>query len=136
MSNGINKVMLIGNVGSIDIKERVTRVSLATSDSYKDKNSGETIQQTEWHRLVFFGKLAEVAAKYVTKGTKLYVEGAIKYGKYTDNEGVERHTTDIMVRNMNMLGGKSDADPRPPGGPAARRQADHDFMDDEIPDFA
>lgn len=135
MSNGINKVILIGNVGMVEVKERVTRVSLATSDSYKDKNSGETVQLTEWHRLVFFGKLAEIAGKYLTKGSKIYVEGAVKYGKYTDNQGVERHTTDIMVRNMQMLANK-DKDTRPPGGPSGRREADYDFIDDEIPDFA
>ncbi len=106
--NGINKVILIGNVGSIDIKESVTRISLATSDSYTSKQTGEKVENTSWHNLVFFARVAEIANQYVQKGDKLYIEGSLKYGKYTDEHGIERYTTSINVRNMQMLTSKKD----------------------------
>ena len=104
--SGINKVILVGNVGSIEQKGGVVRASLATSEKYRNKQ-GEQVEDTSWHRLVFFGRMAEVAGQYVGKGDQLYVEGSIKYGKYTDNEGIERYTTDINVRSMQMLGSRS-----------------------------
>lgn len=146
---GINKVILIGHVGSTEKKERVTKLSLATSESYKDKNTGEKVEQTSWHRLVFFGKLAEIANQYVGKGDKLYIEGTIKYGKYTDQTGIERYTTDIIVRNMQMLTSKKDkqstgghqgnrplATPGNPPHPAVDQNnyaTNSDFDDDDIP---
>lgn len=134
MAIGVNKVMLIGNVGNIENKGNVTKASLATSESYKDKNTGEKVEKTEWHRLTFFGKLADIAAQYVGKGDKLYVEGAIKYGKYTGNDGIERYSTDIVVRNMQMLGSKGDkqADSRQSQGTKAsppEAATDDDFGD-------
>jgi single-strand DNA-binding protein len=110
----VNKVILVGNVGkepeirSTQSGDSICNLSLATTSKRKDKASGESIEDTQWHRLVFFGKLAEIAGQYVTKGSSLYVEGTLKYGKYTDKTtGVERYTTDIMVSEMQMLGGKS-----------------------------
>jgi len=114
MANGINKVVLIGNIGNIETKNNITKASLATSESYSDKNTGKKVESTQWHRLTFFGKIAEIADKYVKKGDLIYVDGSIRYGKYTDHKGVERHTVDIVVRNMQMLGGKKSKEDRPP----------------------
>ena len=113
--NGINKVILVGTVGK-DPEMRYSQsgtanvsLSLATNESWKDK-SGEKQVRTEWHRLKFFGKLAEITGEYVKKGQQLYVEGSLRTDKYTDKQGVERYTTDIIVSEMQMLGGRRDAD--------------------------
>ena len=132
MATGVNKCILIGNVGMIESKGNITKASLATSESYKNKQ-GEKVDSTQWHRLVFFGKLAEIADKYVSKGDKLYIEGQIKYGKYTDNNGVERYSTDITVRNMQMLGSKKEGAPKAPNGNVAEASSHDDFEDDTIP---
>ena len=112
MARGINKVILVGTVGK-DPEVRYSQagsanvtLSLATNESWKDKN-GEKQERTEWHRLKFFGKLAEIAGEYVKKGQQLYVEGSLRTDKYTDKQGVERYTTDIIVNDMQMLGGKA-----------------------------
>jgi single-strand DNA-binding protein len=140
MASGINKVILVGNVGMVEIRGAVTKASLATSESYNDKNTGEKIERTEWHRLVFFGKLAEIFSKYVSKGDKVYVEGSIKYGKYTDNSGTERYSTDIVVRNMQMLGSsnKKDGQQRQKNNQKKQQnipteQSSETFYDDPIP---
>ncbi len=111
MARGINKVILVGTVGK-DPEVRYSQagsanvtLSLATNESWKDKN-GEKQERTEWHRLKFFGKLAEIAGEYVKKGQQLYVEGALRTDKYTDKQGIERYTTDIIVNEMQMLGGR------------------------------
>jgi single-strand DNA-binding protein len=83
-------------------------VSLATSESWKDKQTGEMQDRTEWHRVKFFGKLAEIAGEYLKKGKQVYIEGSIRSSKYTDKEGVERWTTDIIANNMQMLGGSGE----------------------------
>lgn len=144
MANGINKVILIGNLGA-DPEMRQTQngtpvanLSLATSDTWKDKQSGEKKQATEWHRVAFFGPVAEIASKYLTKGSKVYVEGAIRTNKYTDKEGVERYSTEIMGRDMQMLGegggssqapqGQSQGQDRQPATTGA-----NDDLDDDIP---
>lgn len=115
MAKGVNKVILVGTVGK-DPEVRYSQacsanasLSIATNEKWKDKN-GELQQRTEWHRLKFFGKLAEIVGEYVKKGQTIYVEGSLRTDKYTDKQGVERYTTDIIVNEMQMLGGKRDGD--------------------------
>ncbi len=115
MANGINKVILVGNLGSdpetkySQAGTATTRISVATSSSWKDRD-GNKQERTEWHRVVFFGKLAEIAGEYLRKGTQVYIEGSIRYGKYADKDGVERYTTDIIADEMQMLGAKQEGD--------------------------
>ncbi len=115
-ARGVNKVILVGNLGN-DPEVRyaangncITNVSLATSESYKDKNTGQEVEKTEWHRVVFFQKLAEIAGEYLRKGSQIYIEGKLKTTKYTDNNGVEKYSTDIVVDGfdgkLQMLGSK------------------------------
>lgn len=114
-SRGVNKVIIVGNLGNDpDVKYAangncITNISVATSESYKDKNTGQNVDKTEWHRVVFFGKLAEIAGEYLRKGSQIYIEGKLKTTKYTDNNGVEKYSTDIVVDGfdgkMQMLGG-------------------------------
>ena len=147
MNRGVNKVTLIGNLGA-DPETRytasgaaITMVSLATSESWKDKQTGEAKERTEWHRVKFFGKLAEIAGEYLKKGRQVYVEGSIRTDKYTDKEGVERYATDIIANEMQMLGGTGeggapkDAKPSRPvkGCPQPDQGNAGDFEDDEIP---
>lgn len=102
-ARGINKVILVGNIGNepemryMPNGNAVATVSLATSDAWKDKNTGEQQERTEWHRVVFFGKLAEIVGQYVHKGSKLYVEGRLQTRKWTDQQGVDRYTTEVVV---------------------------------------
>lgn len=119
---GVNKVTLIGNVGA-DPETRytqngsaITTLRLATSDSWTDKQSGQKQERTEWHRVKMFGKLAEVAGEYVKKGRQIYVEGSIRTEKYTDKEGAERFSTDIIANEMQLLGGERQRDSREPAG--------------------
>ncbi len=147
MARGVNKVMLVGNLGN-DPETKytqggmaITKVSLATTSVRKDKD-GNQQERTEWHRVSFFGKLAEIAGEYLRKGSTVYVEGSIKYDKYTGQDGVEKYTTDIIANEMQMLGGKHDgqqdrpAQQRQPqrqqAAPPARDAFD-DFDDSEIP---
>ena len=122
MARGVNKVILIGNLGA-DPETRYSAsgtamcsVSLATSENWKDKQTGELQERTEWHRVKFFGRLAEIAGEYLKKGRQVYIEGSIRSNKYTDKEGVERWSTDIIANNMQMLGGPGDGEPRSEGG--------------------
>lgn len=122
MARGVNKVILVGNLGA-DPETRYSAsgtamctVSLATSESWKDKQTGEMQDRTEWHRVKFFGKLAEIAGEYLKKGRQVYIEGSIRSSKYTDKEGVERWSTDIIANNMQMLGGPGDNESRGEGG--------------------
>ena len=108
-SRGINKVILVGNLGN-DPEHRVlpsgggvTNVSLATSESWRDKNSGEQQERTEWHRVVFFKRLAEIASEYLRKGSKVYIEGSLRTRKWQDQSGQDRYTTEIVAREMQML---------------------------------
>jgi single-strand DNA-binding protein len=119
MARGVNKVILIGNCGA-DPETRylpsggaVTNVRIATSESWKDKNTGQTQERTEWHRVVFFNRLAEIAAEYLRKGSKVYVEGSIRTRKWQDKEGKDQYTTEIVANEMQML------DSRGAGGGAA-----------------
>jgi single-strand DNA-binding protein len=107
VARGLNKVQVIGHVGIIETKEhqggKITRISVAVSEKWKDKTSGQDKELTEWFRCVVFGKLAEVAATYVKKGAKLYVEGKLRTTKYTDKEGIERYASDVIVHDLQML---------------------------------
>jgi single-strand DNA-binding protein len=121
----LNKVMIIGNLGR-DPEVRYTadqaaiaNISLATTSSWKDKNSGEKKEETEWHRVVFYGKLAEIVGQYAKKGRPLYVEGRLKTRKWTDKDGVEKYTTEIVADQMQLLGnreGMGDSDGGQGGG--------------------
>jgi single-strand DNA-binding protein len=108
----VNRVILLGNCGR-DPEVRYSangmamcNVSIATSSKRKDKASGEMIEETQWHRVQFYDRLAEIAGEYLKKGKPVYVEGRLKYGKYTDKDGVERNTTDVVAENMQLLGGR------------------------------
>jgi single-strand DNA-binding protein len=166
MARGVNKVILVGNLGA-DPEMRHTgggtaicSFNLATSESWTDKQSGEKQERTEWHRVKLFGRLAEIAGEYLKKGRQVYIEGSLRTDKYTDKQGIERYSTDIIASEMQMLGGGGEGGAgggggfqreRPqsggqrPGGGQSRggdygnppRQspapADNGFADDEIP---
>ncbi|MCZ6664503.1 MAG: single-stranded DNA-binding protein, partial [Gammaproteobacteria bacterium] len=112
MARGINKATLIGNLGA-DPEIRYTtngsavaNVRLATAESWRDKESGEQQERTEWHRVVFFGRLAEIVEQYLHKGSQIYVEGRIQTRKWQDRDGNDRYTTEIVANEMQMLGGR------------------------------
>jgi single-strand DNA-binding protein len=112
MARGINKVILVGNLG-VDPETRympsgaaVTNIRIATSESWKDKQTGEQQERTEWHRVVFFGRLAEIAAEYLRKGSQVYVEGSLRTRKWQGQDGQDRYTTEIVADEMQMLGGR------------------------------
>ncbi|MCR6685377.1 single-stranded DNA-binding protein [Pseudoxanthomonas sp.] len=125
MARGINKVILVGNLGNDpDTKYTqggmaVTRISLATTSVRKDRE-GNSQERTEWHRVVFFGKLGEIAGEYLRKGSQVYVEGEIRYDKFTGQDGVEKYTTDIVANEMQMLGGRGGGEGGGGGGYADR----------------
>lgn len=162
----VNKVILVGNCGRdpeiryLPSGQAVANVSVATSSRRKDKNTGESIEDTQWHRVTFYDRLAEIAGEYVKKGQPIYVEGRLKYGKYTDQSGIEKNTVDIIATEMQLLGkregmGGPSGDEGGSGGgysrpaPASRPQAPaprqappqaqarpasgFDDMDDDIP---
>ena len=113
MARGINKVILVGNCGK-DPETRympsggaVTNVSIATAEGWKDKQTGETKERTEWHNIVFFNRLAEIAGEYLKKGSQIYVEGSLRTRKWQDKEGKDRYTTEIVANEMQMLGSRS-----------------------------
>lgn len=109
----VNKVIIVGNLGRdpetryMPNGEAVTNIAVATTESWKDKNSGEKKEITEWHRITFYRKLAEIAGQYLKKGSQIYVEGRLQTRKWTDKEGVERYTTEIIADTMQMLGSRS-----------------------------
>jgi single-strand DNA-binding protein len=114
MARGVNKVILIGNLGA-DPETRfmpsggaVTNVRLATSESWKDRQSGQMQERTEWHRVVFFNKLGEIAGEYLKKGSKVYIEGSIRTRKWQGQDGQDRYTTEIVANEMQMLDGRGD----------------------------
>jgi single-strand DNA-binding protein len=163
----VNKVILVGNLGKdpevryMPNGEAVTNITLATTDSWKDKSSGDKRETTEWHRVVFFRKLAEIAGQYLKKGSQVYIEGSLKTRKWQDKDGQDRYTTEIVASEMKMLGsrqgaGDSSADDYPRERPAyapgvaSRPQASmeggspagsaggsggsgNSFMDDDVP---
>jgi single-strand DNA-binding protein len=131
----INKVIIVGNLG-VDPETRympsgeaVTNISVATTDKWKDKESGEQKEATEWHRIAFFGKLAEIAGEYLKKGSQVYVEGKLQTKKWKDKEGNDRYTTQINGQLMQMLGGKPDSKEEKPSEPKAKPSSD----DGDIP---
>ena len=151
MARGINKVILVGTLGAdpdtryTPSNAAVTNLSLATNESWKDKQSGEQKEKTEWHRIVMFNRLAEIASEYLRKGSQIYIEGKIQTRKWEDKEGKDRWTTEIVANEMQMLGGRSSGGN--PGGasgsefassgssaptPAPSSDASDDF-DDDIP---
>ena len=165
MARGVNKVILVGNLGN-DPEVRYTTsgtaiatLSLATSESWTDKQSGEKQERTEWHRVKMFGKLAEIAGEYLKKGRQVYIEGSLRTDKYTDKSGVEKYSTDIIASDMQMLGGGGEGGAggggfqrerpqgggqrqgggsagQPRGGDEPRRAPpppDNGFADDDIP---
>ncbi|MEY3502365.1 MAG: hypothetical protein RL763_433 [Pseudomonadota bacterium] len=153
----VNKVILMGNCGRdpevryLPSGQAVANVSIATSTKRKDKSSGETIEDTQWHRITFYDRLAEIAGEYVKKGRPIYVEGRLKYGTYTDKTtGVEKNTVDIIATELQLLGGRegmggpseegasrAPARSAPPAASAPRAAAPaksgFDDMDDDIP---
>ncbi|MDI3895648.1 single-stranded DNA-binding protein [Pseudomonas aeruginosa] len=145
---GVNKVILVGNVGS-DPETRympngnaVTNITLATSESWKDKQTGQQQERTEWHRVVFFGKLAEIVGQHVKKGQQLYVEGSLRTRKWQAQDGQDRYTTEIIVDmhgQMQMLGGKpgneqtAQSRPSPQQQSAPQQRSAQDEFDDDIP---
>ncbi len=157
MARGINKVILVGNLGNDpDVRytaggAAVANVSIATTEAWKDRESGEMQEKTEWHKVVFFGKLAEIVAEYVKKGSQIYIEGRLQTRKWQDKEGNERYTTEIVANEMQMLGGRSsggggsggspererpapsEGSSKPSRSSAARPAADQNFVDDDIP---
>ena len=147
----VNKVILVGNLGkdpeihAFPSGEQVANASLATTSRWKDKQSGEMKEHTEWHRLVFNGRLAEIAGQYLRKGSQIYVEGSIRTRKWTDQQsGQDRYSTEIRVDQMQMLGGKGDGQQSPTTAPAHKpasnitaaevaRAGGIEDMDDDIP---
>ena len=165
----VNKVILVGNCGRdpeiryLPSGQAVANVSVATSSRRKDKNTGESIEDTQWHRVTFYDRLAEIAGEYLKKGRPVYVEGRLKYGKYTDQSGIEKNTVDIIATELQLLGGREGmggpgesedgggqqqaprrmAPPPPPRAaapaqaprqaPAPRPASGFDDMDDDIP---
>ncbi len=113
-SRGINKVIVLGNLGNDPEMKYATsgsaiaRISIATSEHWNDKNTGEKQERTEWHRVVFFGKLAEIVGEYLRKGSQVYVEGSLRTQKWQDEQGNDRYTTEIIASDMQMLGGRQD----------------------------
>lgn len=151
MARGVNKVILIGHLGrDPEVRyspngQAIANVNLATSETWKDKNTGEKQERTEWHRIVFFGRLAEIAGEYLKKGMQIYVGGRLQTRKWQDKDGNDRYTTEIVAADMQMLGSRAGAgvpdegfasEPMPSGaaerGSARAGQAAEDF-DDDIP---
>lgn len=143
----INKVIVIGNLGK-DPEVRyspsgsaVCNITVATTRSWKDKTSGDKVEETEWHRIVFYDLLAEIAGEYLRKGRPVYVEGRLKTRKWTDKENVERYTTEIVAENMQLLGGRDEGEApatrqRPAAAPkpsAPKTSTGFGDMDDDIP---
>ena len=142
----VNKVIIVGNLGRdpevryMPSGDALANIAVATTDKWKDKATGEQKEATEWHRISFFGKLAEIVGQYLVKGSQVYVEGKLKTRKYTDKDGVEKYSTEIVADSMQMLGSKaasagqqssqSSAPARPRPAP---QQSSADFQDDEIP---
>lgn len=135
MSRGINKVILVGHLGAdpetkyMPSGGAVTNIRLATSEAWKDKQSGEMQERTEWHRVVMFNRLGEIAAEYLRKGSQVYIEGSIRTRKWQGNDGQDRYTTEIVANEMQMLGGRGGGEGggggggRPSGGGQSSRSS-------------
>lgn len=140
MSNGVNKVILIGNLGAdpetryMASGDAVTHIRMATNESWKDQKTGELQERTEWHRVMFFRRLGEIAAQYLRTGSQVYIEGRLRTRKY-DKDGQTHYSTEIVCDNMQMLSPRSDTSnstPREQSTPAPASEADTD-LDDDIP---
>jgi single-strand DNA-binding protein len=153
----VNKVIIVGNLGRdpetryMPSGDAMTNIAVATTDKWKDKASGEQKEATEWHRIAFFGKLAEIAGQYLKKGSQVYIEGKLRTRKWTDKEGVEKYTTEIIADTMQMLGSRQGAGapmddgyssnappaagqkPASTSRPASKAPANLSDMDDDIP---
>lgn len=148
----VNKVILVGNCGRdpeiryLPDGKAVANISVATTSRRKDRNTGESVEDTQWHRVTFYERLAEIAGEYIKKGKAIYVEGRLKYGKYTDKDGVEKNTCDIVGTELQLLGGREGGEQAPeqsgykkPSQDAAKaRQAPRassgfDDMEDDVP---
>ncbi|QYF95386.1 single-stranded DNA-binding protein [Massilia sp. PAMC28688] len=159
----VNKVIIVGNLGRdpeiryMPSGDAIANIAVATSYKSKDKNTGEQRETTEWHRISFFGRLAEIVGQYLKKGSSVYVEGRLQTRKYTDKDGVEKYATDIVAENMQMLGGRQgmgggdsmddgggyeapqrqapqrQAPPAPAARPAPKPAPNFSDMDDDIP---
>jgi single-strand DNA-binding protein len=130
MARGVNKVILVGNCGSdpdikiLDSGKQITNITVATSESWKDKNTGEKKDKTEWHRVVFFNQLAKIAGDYLRKGSQIYIEGSIRTRQWQDKDGQDRYTTEIVASGMQMLGGRGGATDSVGSVPGGRQGAD------------
>ncbi len=147
MARGVNKVILVGNLGADpEIKympsgSAVANVNVATTDYWKDKKTGERQERTEWHRVVFFNRLAEIVGEYLHKGSQVYVEGRLRTRKWQDNSGNDHYTTEVVANDMQMLGGggrgaASNFDSPPPSQETPTKttsEASTDDFDDDIP---
>ena len=143
MAKGINKAIIVGSLGADPVVRysqsgtAMTSISVATSESWKDKTSGEQQERTEWHRVKFFGRLAEIAGEYLKKGSQVYIEGKLRTDKYTDKAGVEKYSTDIIADELQMLGGKQQGESAPrnenKGGGGHVPNSDDPFPSDDIP---
>ncbi len=158
MARGVNKAIILGSLGQDpDVRytasgAAVANISIATNEQWKDKESGEMQERTEWHRVVFFGRLAEIAGEYLHKGSQVYIEGRIQTRKWQDKEGNDRYTTEIVANEMQMLGSKSGGttasfDQKPPAEQSTHHSSDipgaapaatsekssNDDFDDDIP---
>jgi single-strand DNA-binding protein len=153
MARGINKVILVGNLGAdpetryMPSGKAVTNIRIATSESWTDRQSGDKQERTEWHRVVLFDKLGEISAEYLRKGSQVYIEGSLRTRKWQDKEGKDQYTTEIVAREMQMLGGRGGSgageprEPRAERAPAAAESrggggappADDGQFDDDIP---
>lgn len=166
MARGINKVILVGNLGNDpEVKYTqagapITTISVATTDAWKDKNTGQMQERTEWHKVKFFGRLAEIAAEYLKKGRQVYIEGSLRTDKYTGKDGIEKYFTEVIANEMQMLGGMGGGEGGGGGGggyargndrggaqgsqggqgggqerqqPSRQAPADNGFPDDDIP---
>jgi single-strand DNA-binding protein len=126
MARGVNKVILVGNLGadpetrSMPSGMTVTNIRIATSESWKDKASGAQQERTEWHSIALFGRLGEIAAEYLRKGSQVFVEGKLRTRKWQDKQGNDRFTTEIIADNMQMLGGRAGGGGSPGGGSSER----------------
>lgn len=140
----VNKVTIVGNLGRdpevryMPSGDAIANIAVATSYKSKDKSTGEQKELTEWHRISFFGKVAEIVGQYLKKGSSVYVEGRLQTRKYTDKDGIERYATEIIAENMQMLGGRGDQQERQePAAPAVRPTPkpapNFSDMDDDIP---
>jgi single-strand DNA-binding protein len=138
MARGVNKVILVGNLGA-DPETRytasgaaITNIRIATSESWRDKQTGENQERTEWHRVVFFSRLAEIAGEYLRKGSQVYIEGSLRTNKWQGQDGQDRYTTEVIASEMQMLGSRGgEASPRPAGGGFRDRQIDQQSQPNE-----